>query len=29
MRRTFVSYLESKIEQDPSILLITADLGYV
>ena len=28
MRRTFVSYLESKIEQDPSILLITADLGY-
>ena len=28
MRRTFVKYLESKIEQDPSILLITADLGY-
>ena len=28
MRRTFVKYLENKIEQDPSILLITADLGY-
>lgn len=28
MRKTFVSYLESKIEQDPSILLVTADLGY-
>ena len=28
MRRTFVKYLESKIEQDPSIVLITADLGY-
>lgn len=28
MRREFVKYLESKIEEDPSILLITADLGY-
>ena len=28
MRRTFVKYLESRIEQDPSIILITADLGY-
>ncbi len=28
MRRAFVSYLESRIKQDPSILLITADLGY-
>ena len=28
MRRTFAAYLEKKIEQDPSIILITADLGY-
>ena len=28
MRRTFSNYLESKIEKDPSIILITADLGY-
>jgi transketolase len=28
MRKTFVQYLETKIEQDPSIVLITADLGY-
>ena len=28
MRKTFVNYLESKIEQDSSIILITADLGY-
>lgn len=28
MRRYFAEYLERKIEEDPSILLITADLGY-
>ena len=28
MRKTFATYLESKIEQNRSILLITADLGY-
>lgn len=28
MRRTFAKYLEKKIEEDPSIILITADLGY-
>ncbi len=28
MRRAFANYLESKIEQDSSVMLITADLGY-
>ena len=28
MRRTFAKYLEKKIEEDPSIILVTADLGY-
>lgn len=28
MRKTFATFLEEKIQQDPSILLITADLGY-
>lgn len=28
MRRSFARFLESEIEQDPSILLITSDLGY-
>lgn len=28
MRRTFADYLEKLIEKDPSVILITADLGY-
>jgi len=28
MRRTFAKYIENQIEKDPSILFITADLGY-
>lgn len=28
MRRYFAEYLEKRIEEDPSIILITADLGY-
>ena len=28
MRRTFANYIESKIKEDSSIMLITADLGY-
>lgn len=28
MRRAFADYLEKLIEKDPSVILITADLGY-